>query len=81
MKNTGIFATADETEQVRKAAQRAASTPVIAFSSKHALEKGGLSGEAWQSAKELCHKLALGHGLPEIIGFYGMTSEGEFVEI
>ncbi len=81
MKSTGVYATAEEIEQVKSAAQRAATTPVIAFSSKHALEKGGLSGEAWTSAKELCHKFALRHDLPEIPGFYGMTRDGEFMSM
>lgn len=80
MKNTGVFATKEEVEQVRKAATRASQTPVIAFSSKHALEEGGLSGQAWKSAKEACHAFALKHGLPEITGYYGMTNDGEFVE-
>ncbi|KKK60780.1 hypothetical protein LCGC14_3020980, partial [marine sediment metagenome] len=59
---------------------RASSTPMIAFSSKHALEEGGLSGQAWKSAKELCHEMALKHGLPEVPGYYGIKNDGEFVE-
>lgn len=81
MKSTGIFATAEEVEQVQSAAKHAANTPVIAFSSRHALEEGGLSGQAWKSAKELCHQLALEHGLPEITGYYGMKPDGEFVSV
>lgn len=50
-----------------------------AFSSRHALEEGGLSGQAWKAAKELCYGFALGHGLPEIKGYYGITKDGEFV--
>lgn len=79
MKKTGVFATAEEIEQIRAAARRASKTPMIAFSSRHALEEGGLSGQAWKSAKELCHELALKHGLSEIPGYYGVTQDGEFV--
>jgi len=79
MEHTGIYATDEERERASKAANRAAQTPVIAFSSRHALEEGGLSGQAWKSAKQLCHEFALAHGLPEIQGYYGMTKDGEFV--
>ena len=81
MKNTGIYATDEERERAFKAVDRAAQTPVIAFSSRHALEDGGLSGQAWKSAKQLCHQFALDHGLPEIDGYYGMTKKGEFVTV
>ncbi len=81
MKNLGIFATKEERDRCFEAANRASHTPVIAFSSKHALEEGGLSGQAWKSAKELCHEFALVHGLPEIVGYYGMTKDGEFVTV
>jgi hypothetical protein len=58
----------------------AQNTPVIAFNSEHALNRGGLAGEAWQALKERCHKIALKHSLPEIKGFYGCDLEtGEFV--
>lgn len=79
MKRTGVFATEQEKERCMKLLKEAQETPVIAFSSKHALEEGGLSGQAWQRVKEECHSIALKHGLPEIKGFYGMTQEGEFV--
>ena len=79
MHYTGVFATPEETKRCSEAANHAAHTPVIAFSSRHALEEGGLSGQAWKSAKELCHGFALSHGLPEIEGYYGITRHGEFV--
>ena len=78
MKYTGIYATDEEKKQALEAAKHAATTPVIALSSAHAM-RGGMSGDAWQRAKELCHKFALKHDLPEIKGFYGMTEDGEFV--
>ena len=81
MINTGVFATKEEIEQAQLAAKRAASMPVIAFSSRHALEEGGLSGQEWRSAQELCHQFALEHGLPEITGYYGMKRNGEFIRL
>ena len=81
MKHTGVYATKEETDRCFEAAKRAANTPVIAFSSEHALKEGGLSGQAWKAAKELCHEAALAHGLPEVEGYYGMTRDGEFVTI
>ena len=80
MKNTGVFATKEEMKRAFDLSNNAANTPVIAFSGDHAM-RGGLSGEAWQSAKEYCHAMALKHGLPEIPGFYGMKQDGEFVTV
>ena len=80
MKNTGVFASKEETEELRKLATKAQNTPVMALSSEHALKHGGFAGQAWKSMQERCHKLALEHGLPEIQGFYGITQDGEFVE-
>ena len=81
MERTNIFATKEEVKLLKKELINAQNTPVIAFSSKHALEKGGFAGEVWQELKEHCHKLALKHGLPEIQGFYGCDLEnGEFVK-
>ena len=80
MNRLNVFATKKETEKMKKALIAARNTPVIAFSSEHALNRGGLAGEAHQSVAEGCHKLALAHGLPEIQGFYGLDCEtGEFV--
>lgn len=46
----------------------------------------GLAGrdwatQAWHSAQEACHALALQHGLPEIPGFYGIDLDHEFVRV
>ena len=79
MINTGVFATTDEVKELQALANQAARTPVIAFSSAHALKRGGLSGDMWRLANERCHAIALAHGLPEIQGFYGLTADGEFV--
>ena len=79
MKKTGVFATDKEKKLLKKELKEAENTPVIAFSSYHALEEGGCAGVAWQALKEHCHKIALKHGLPEIEGFYGMDKNGEFI--
>lgn len=78
MKNTGVFATPEEKIQLLKLSEQASQTPVVAFSTDHAL-KGGMAGDAWRRAQEECHKIALAHGLPEIKGYYGLTHDGEFV--
>ena len=80
MIRTQVFAHAPEIEELKELLARARSTPVIAFSTAHALERGGLSGEAWQALKERCQAIALAHGLEEIPGFYGCDlATGEFV--
>lgn len=79
MAGTGVFATKEELREISEAAKVANNTPCIALSVAHGIEKGGFSGEAHLSAKELCHKLALAHGLPETTGFYGIKNDGEFV--
>jgi len=80
MKQTNVFATDDEVKKLKELLHRAQTTPVIAFSSAHAMS-GGASGDAWQRVKERCHGAALAHGLPEIPGFYGCDLEtGEFVQ-
>ncbi len=81
MRKLAVFATEDERKYLEGLLKQANRTPVIALSSKHALEKGGLSGEAWDRLKKECHRVALEHGLPEIPGYYGMLIEnGQFVQ-
>lgn len=67
MKNLGIFATKEEIESMKAAA----SAPCI------------MIGGHWpESPQEVCHRLALAHGLPEIEGYYGCDLRtGEFLEI
>jgi hypothetical protein len=80
MKRLGIFITKAENKELRKLLKIAQETPVIAFSSAHALNEGGLSGQAWTRVKERTHAIALSKGLPEIRGFYGCDLEsGEIV--
>lgn len=48
---------------------------MITFSCGEGIRKD----EATVDAKIVCHQLALGYGLPEIEGYYGITESGEFV--
>ena len=61
---TGVFATKEEIEDCFRV------RPVMFLSGGQPMFK---------SAQETVHQYALAHGLPEIIGYYGMTREGEFV--
>lgn len=81
MERLNVFATEKENEEMKKMLIEARNTPVIAFSSRHALEDGGLAGQAFSRLEKKCHKLALAHGLPEIQGYYGLDCETrEFVK-
>lgn len=65
MTYTGVFATAEEIENMK----HAATAPFIKI------------GDHWpKSAQEVAHDCALKHGLPEITGYYGCDLRtGEFV--
>lgn len=67
MKRLGVFATAEEAEQIK----HTASMPFIKI------------GDYWpKSAQEVAHEYALLHGLPEISGYYGCDLQtGEFVSV
>ncbi len=73
MNNTGVYATNEELEKVKLLVEEAERTPVILIG------YSDLSGNAWQRVKEKCHEYALAHGLPEIIGYYGLSEKGEFI--
>ena len=77
MKHTKVFATEEETERCHGLAQEARRTPVITPSTLHR----SLAETAWKRVHEAVYEKALAHGLPEIEGFYGMTPDGEFVEV
>lgn len=65
MKYLGIFATPDEIEHMK----HAASMPMIRIGNRFP-----------ESAQDVCHRLALEHGLPEVTGYYGCDLRtGEFV--
>jgi len=67
MKHTGVKATPEELTHLRAVIN----LPVMFLPGGQRM--GG------DPVKE-CHQLALEHGLPEIIGYYGITAEGEFIE-
>jgi len=79
MEGTGVFATKEEVEELKKLAKETANTPYMGLSCAHMM-RGGFAGDAQQSMKERCHEVAMKHGLPEIQGFYGLKADGEFVK-
>ena len=81
MQRTGKFLTDEKTkEHILSLAKIAQNTPVIAFSTEHALKEGGLSGQAWNAVHEAIYRAALANGLPEITGYYGLDGgNGEFL--
>ena len=65
MTRTGIFASEKEIEEIRHARDM----PCIR-----------IGGHLPETVNEVCHRLALKHGLPDIRGYYGCDlSNGEFV--
>ena len=77
---TGVFANEQEIETINELAEDAKNTPVIALSTAHGLNSGGMSGDAWTRVKKAVYSCALIHGLPEIEGYYGFDgSNGEFL--
>ena len=81
MKNTGVFATKAEIKKAFELAKIASQTPAFGLTSQQVLSGHDFASMAWRSAQEYCHALALQKGLPEIEGFYGMKSDGEFVTV
>jgi hypothetical protein len=63
---TGVFATSEEAKKIREAF----SFPVMYLSGGTRL--GG-------NPRELLHKIALSHGLPETQGYYGLDENNEFI--
>jgi len=78
MKYTGVKATTEETEELRKLASAAENTPVISLTGQ---AEDCWATQAWERAQKRAHELALLHGLPEVAGYYGVTKDGEFVEV
>jgi hypothetical protein len=77
---TGVFATEEEVKRAIELYQIAQRTPVIAMSVRHGIERGGFAGEAWTHMQETVHNYALGHGLPDFSGYYGLdTGNREFI--
>jgi len=67
MKYLGKFATKKEIKRIKDAAEQ----PYM------------MIGGRWpKSPQEVCHEIALSHGLPEISGYYGCDLRtGEFVSM
>ena len=81
MRRTKVFATNNETKEIADLAEQARTTPVIALSMEHGLDRGGFAGEAWSRVNETIYKYALAHELPEIKGWYGFDpASGEFLD-
>ena len=80
MERHNVFATKEETKEIKRLHHIAQNTPVIAMSMAHGIAKGGFAGEAWTELEEYIHKCALKHGLPKIKGFYGFDgANNEFL--
>ena len=79
MFHTGKYATEEEIEKIRGLVKTAEDTPVIALSSQDALDGNDMSTQAWKRVYDLLNKTAGKYGLPEIIGNYGLSADGEFL--
>lgn len=77
MNNTGIFATNEEVEDLRKLARAGWKVGDVMIVTS--IMQGIVKDQKTIDARKACHKVALSHGLPEIQGYYGITEEGEFV--
>ena len=77
MDKTGVFATAEELQDLTNLANRGwRDGDVVIVTS---IMEGIRKDDATIDARKACHKLALAHGLPEIDGYYGINTKGEFV--
>jgi hypothetical protein len=79
MKNTGVYATEEEFEVLKRIASQGwrEGDRVMVFSVGEGIRKD----QKTVDAKEACHAVALKHGLPEIEGYYGVSFEREFVHV
>jgi len=77
MKNTGVYATEEEFEALKRLVSGGwkPGDMMIVFSIAEGIERDRKTVEA----KEACHAVALKHGLPDIEGYYGVSNEREFV--
>ena len=73
MKKTGVRPTEEEKKILLDLVGEAMKAPVITIAGVC------VSSNAWAIAEHKCHQLALAHGLPEIVGLYGLDEDGEFV--
>lgn len=79
MKGTGVKATKEDLDKLMmlvRSGWRSGQTMIV-FSVGEGIRRDQKTVDA---VKE-CHRLALAYGLPEIIGYYGIKEDGEFVTI
>lgn len=72
---TGVFLTPGELTEIKEMAEGARNAPVITITS------GGpdMASLAWEGVRRRLYSLALAHGLPEIVGYYGVDAEGQLL--
>ena len=77
MNGTNVFATKEELETLISIARRGwmPGDRMIVFSVQEGMNRDNSTFDA----KQACHQVALKHGLPEIVGYYGIKQDGEFV--
>jgi hypothetical protein len=80
MEYTGVFATAEELDELTKLAITASTTPVMAMSLGDGLAGRDFMRMAQKRAEEACQKAAEAHGLLKCRQ-YGITKEGEFFAV
>lgn len=78
MTETGIFATTEEIEDLRKLANAGWQCGEVMIVTS--VMQGIIKDQKTIDACRTCHKVAMSHGLPEIEGYYGITETGEFVK-
>ena len=79
MEYTGIYATNDELDDLRRIADRGWQHGEMMIVTS--IMQGILKDKTTIQGHEVCNRLALAHGLPKITGYYGITKNGEFVKI
>lgn len=79
MRGTGVKATLEELANIQELAETARTTPVIALTMKDGMEGRDFASLAWKRCHKAVQEAALGHGLPEIEGYYGLAEDGEFL--
>ncbi len=78
LERTGVFASEGDFEKILFLARQGwqEGEVMICFSVGEGIKKD----ESTMEAKDVCHKLALQYGLPEIQGMYGINKDREFVK-
>ena len=67
---TGVHPNDEQAQQIKAAVTSWQNTPVIAFSTAHALA-GGASADAREHVMRTIYDAALANGLPAFEGYYG----------